>query len=425
MGEALRRHVEDHYGIAAVVPRWEALFDELAEERERRPVPRPDVFPSFLQGGFECSTHRRGNGERLDMIAAVGHDANAEADYAALARRGLATVRDGLRWHRIETSPGRYDWSSVLPMARAARRVGTRVIWDLLHYGWPDDLDPWRPAFVDRFARFAGAAARVMRSETDGAVFYCPVNEISFLSWGGGDVGYLNPFARGRGFELKAQLARAAIAAMEAILRVDPRARFVHAEPAINIVCDTANPHDRARADAVNQHQYQAWDMLAGRLWPQLGGEERYLDVLGANYYHDNQWLLDGPPIRGEHPRKKPFRKLLAETYARYGRPILIAETGIEGDRRADWLAAMGAEVRAAMRAGVPVEGICLYPIVNHPGWDDGRYCENGLFHAAVADGRRGAYEPLDREIARQRALFEAMFREGEGTGRPLLRASG
>ncbi|PII37648.1 hypothetical protein T190_31055 [Sinorhizobium meliloti CCBAU 01290] len=60
--------------------------------------------------------------------------------------------------------------------------------------------------------------------------FYSPVNEISFFSWGGGDAGYLNPFANGRGFELKVQLARASIEAMEAILAVDPRARFVHCD---------------------------------------------------------------------------------------------------------------------------------------------------------------------------------------------------
>ena len=43
-------------------------------------------------------------------------------------------------------STGRYDWSSFLPMLRAARETGTQVLWDLLHYGWPDDLDIWRPA---------------------------------------------------------------------------------------------------------------------------------------------------------------------------------------------------------------------------------------------------------------------------------------
>jgi hypothetical protein len=44
------------------------------------------------------------------------------------------------------------------------------------------------------------------------------------------------PFATGRGPELKRQLARAAIAAIEAVRSVDSRARFVQAEPLINVV---------------------------------------------------------------------------------------------------------------------------------------------------------------------------------------------
>jgi hypothetical protein len=41
-------------------------------------------------------------------------------------RHGLLTVRDGLRWHLIEREPGRYDWSSWLPMLEAAPRPASR-----------------------------------------------------------------------------------------------------------------------------------------------------------------------------------------------------------------------------------------------------------------------------------------------------------
>jgi hypothetical protein len=55
--------------------------------------------------------------------------------------------------------------------------------------------------------------------------------------------------------------------------------------------------------------------------------------------------------------------------YTRYRRPLFVAETGVEADRRPAWLAYVGAEARAAMRAGVPLAGLCWYPIVSHPGW--------------------------------------------------------
>src|SRR5690606_27821408 len=105
----------------------------------------------------------------------TGHDRWAAEDYAALQRHGIRTVRDGLRWHLIERLPGEYDWSSVLPQLRAANACGTQVIWDLCHYGWPEGLDIWRPRFVERFARFAAAAARLVREESDAVPFYAPI----------------------------------------------------------------------------------------------------------------------------------------------------------------------------------------------------------------------------------------------------------
>lgn len=405
LGQALRHHVETHYAVEAVVPQWQKLFDDVIRENTR-PAPEPRLFRSFLQGGFECSTHMRrdpkkpGAFERLDVIASIGHDTNAANDYRQLAEHGIRTMRDGVRWHLVEQSPGQYDWSSLVPMLQAARKTGTQVIWDLLHYGWPADIVIWSPEFASRFARFAREAARVIRAETDGPVFLCPVNEISFFSWGGGDVGYLNPFAHGRGFELKTQLARASIMAMEAILADDPTTRFVHCDPMISIVNDPARPADAAHAGGHHESQFQAWDMLSGHIWPQLGGRPELLDVIGVNYYFNNQWIHGGPPIDTDHSLYIPLHQLLAEIHARYGRPILIAETGIEGDRRADWFRYVAQEVATARARGVPVEGICLYPVANHPGWDDDRDCPNGLLSAQVVGGRRSVHAPLAEALA-------------------------
>ncbi|WFS01529.1 glycosyltransferase [Rhizobium tumorigenes] len=397
-GSALRRKVEETYSVATVIPQWERLFAEVLAER--RPASPTGLFKSFLQGGFECSTHRlkpqegEGEGRRLDMIEAIEHDRYAEQDYRQLARCGIRTVRDGFRWHLIDRHGG-YDWSSIRPMVRAAVATDTQVIWDLLHYGLPDDVDIWSPAFVDRFARFARECAHIVREETAEIPFYCPVNEISFFSWGGGDAGYLNPFAHGRGFELKVQLARAAIAAMDAILAVDSRARFVHCDPIINVVTDPSRPWDAGVAGGHHQSQFQGWDLLSGRIWPQIGGDERYLDIIGVNYYFNNQWIHGGPPIDQGNQLYKPLSKLLAETYARYGRPILIAETGIENDRRASWFRYVSEEARRALQLGVPLEGLCLYPVVDHPGWDDGRYCHNGLLSSHVTSAGRLVHQPL------------------------------
>lgn len=389
------------------------------------------VFQSYWIGGFECSTHRlprrkamgRFAGQRLDLIASTRHDEFARQDYERLQQTGIRTARDGVRWHLIEKTPFRYDFSSLVPMLRAARETQTQVIWDFLHYGWPDGLNIWSAAFVDRFARFARATAQVILEETGGPLFVTPANEISFVAWGGGDAGFLNPFAKRRGPELKAQLVRAAIAATEAVREVDPSSRIVHAEPLIHIAADPDYPDEAPAAEGYRQSQFQAWDMIGGRLCPELGGRPEYLDILGGNYYSNNQWIHqepDLPPSRRRkdvllpptHPLHRPVREMLREVYERYRRPIFIAETGIEGDARPSWLRYIGQEARAAAAAGVQLEGVCLYPIIDYPGWGDDRHCHSGLWGYADDEGRREIHEPMAEELAHQQLLWETQRRD-------------
>jgi hypothetical protein len=379
-------------------------------------LPRAPLFQSFFAGGFECSTHRLRNDRRLDLVAATHHDQFALADYQRLKKENLRVAREGLRWHLVESTRSQYDFSTALPIVRAARATGTQVIWDLCHFGWPDHLDIFKPDFVAALAAYGTAFAKWLRSETDGQGFFVPVNEISYFSWAAGDEGSIFPFATGRGFELKTQLVRAAIAAMDAIWSVMPEARFVHVDPIIHVVAALKRPEDKPAAEAYRLSQFQSWDMLSGRLWPELGGHEKYLDIVGANFYPHNQWFynLKGfqrirrfTPVSRRHPAYRPFREMLGELYERYHRPMIIAETGSENRIRAGWLRYICSETRAAIEAGVPVHGMCLYPILNHPGWNDNRHCHNGLWDYPDANGDRKIYEPLARELEHWQKVFE------------------
>lgn len=362
-------------------------------------------FRSFFMGGFECSTHRMPGGRRLDMVAATAHDKFAAADYARLRSVGMQTAREGIRWHLIEQRRGRYDFSSALPMVRAARDAGVQVIWDLCHYGWPDWLDIFKPEFVRRFADLARAFVRLLSDETDDVPFITPINEISFFAWASGDVAAFFPFGKGRGDELKDQLVRASIEGIEAAWDVNPRTRIAAIDPLINVVPNPARPQDAEAAHGHNRAQFAAWDMLCGSLKPELGGAGKYLDIIGVNYYVHNQWFFPGGHnmmIDRNHPFYRPLWRMLRDVYERYRRPIFIAETGIEDEARPEWLRYIGREVRTAIRKGVPVEGICLYPVVNHPGWADDRHCHNGLWDYANPAGDREIYLPLAKELRRQ-----------------------
>ena len=50
------------------------------------------AFASFLQAGFECSSHRRRDGVRLDLIRATGHDKHVLQDYRSCANLGFRTL---------------------------------------------------------------------------------------------------------------------------------------------------------------------------------------------------------------------------------------------------------------------------------------------------------------------------------------------
>ena len=61
-------------------------------------------------GGFESACHVNEAGVRLDMLRATQHDRFVVEDYRALVGMRIATVRDTIRWHRVEAIPHTYDW---------------------------------------------------------------------------------------------------------------------------------------------------------------------------------------------------------------------------------------------------------------------------------------------------------------------------
>ncbi len=361
----------------------------------------PSHFKSFLQAGFECSTHKLMTGRRLDIVASSGHDRFVRQDYGRLAEFGIQTVREGIRWPQIESIAGHLDFSTVLPMLCAAQEDNIEIVWDLLHFGWPDYLNIFDHEWVEAFARLAHGFACLLKARGAETPYIAAVNEISFQSWAGGDVAYLNPFEHNRGGELKRQLVRGAVAATDAFRSVIPGALMVSPEPVIHIVGNPKLPGDAEKAEAYRLSMFEAWDMLTGRVHRDLGGTESHLDLIGVNFYDRNQWWNFGRTIHRGEPEYRPFHLILKEVYERYGRPLFVSETGTEGDARPDWFAYITEEVARARNSGVPVEGICLYPIVNHPGWIDDRHCHNGLWDYTDVTGNRQIYRPLAEEIRR------------------------
>lgn len=376
------------------------------------------MFESFFLAGFEGSTGYNSRGQWFDQVAATGHEARADADYADIAAAGLLAARESVRWPLVDRGGGRHDFSSLDPFLEAARRHGVDVIWDLFHYGYPRDLDPLGNGFAERFADYCYAAARHVEVRSEGTCYFTPVNEPSFLAYAGGHAGLFAPHLTGRGEALKIALCRAAIAGIEAIWAASQGARIVNVDP----LCHVATPVDRPEQQEAVEHfnnsvVFESLDMLAGRLNPELGGSPAHLDIVGVNYYWTNQWewgaapLADGriPPLADDDPRRLPLSRLIRGVWRRYHHDILITETAHVGERRGDWLREVARQSEILLREGVPLRGVCLYPILGMPEWHEPEvWTPMGLWDPLCQHepaGPRIACRPMMEALAEARHL--------------------
>ena len=320
------------------------------------------------------------------------HATLAYDDYLLLNDFDIRTVRESVGWRLVEKD-GRFDFSSIEARVRAAEELGLQVIWTLCHYGWPDDVDVYSAAFIDRFASYCYHVVKYLESRsTQHAVnIYSPINEISFASWASAQIGFLRLDLRGDdGTELKRQLVRATLKSCKVIWEINPSARILHCDPLIHVIAPDDRPDLGDYAAMQRESQFEAWDMLCGRREPELGGAPRFLDLVGVNYYHSNQWQTDGNVIHNlwwhlDHPYRVPLYSLLMEVQDRYRRPILLAETSHVGSGRGAWIKEVAREAVIAQQRGVDLHGICLYPIVDRPDWDDPHHWhKSGLWEVNI-----------------------------------------
>jgi beta-glucosidase/6-phospho-beta-glucosidase/beta-galactosidase len=373
------------------------------------------IFPTFFLSGFECSTFRWKDGRRRDLVAETRHREQAMEDYRMLRDLGIAVAREGVPWPMVDGGGGRYDFSTIAPMVEAMRATRITPIWDLCHYGYPDGLDPFAEAFAQRFADYCRACARHVSGLLPGPHFFTPINEITFFAFAGGEWGWVAPYCKTRveRERFRVALCKASIAGVKAIREVIPDARMVHVDPLVQVVAPLDRP-DQQEAAAHETHvdTFLAWDILCGKAHPELGGSPEVLDIVGANNYSFGQmeYRESGPhaALPPGHPGILPLCTLLQRIWARYQRPMVVAETSGMGGGRPDWLRDVMTESLAAVKQGMQLHGICLFPGVDMPDWHTGQWLHNGICDLEECEGglRRVPHQPYVDELRRwQKAL--------------------
>ncbi len=334
-------------------------------------------FKSFWMAGYECADHLNNTRNRVDLAKTTGHLDRLKKDYEDLSLFNITTVREGIRWSQVEKTPYKYDFNTVKMMLQCAKSSGIQQVWDVCHFGFPDDLDPLHPDFTKRFVSLCAAFTQFYKNTCpDQTLIVTPINEVSFLSWLGGDVRGTSPFRTESGFQVKYKLMEAYIQSIYKMKEIDPTIRILTTEPLVNIIPPLRATKEKLQEAAMaHNNQYQAVDMLAGHLNPELGGSPELLDLLGFNYYYNNQWAIGFSETldwknKTNDLRWRSFSSLMTEAYERYKKPVVLAETSHFGVERPLWIKIIAKECKKLLEQNIPLYGICIYPIIDRPDWD-------------------------------------------------------
>lgn len=330
---------------------------------------------------------------------------------------GIKHMRYSIPWHYVESARGRYDWSVADERIAYCHELGIELMLDVMHFGtprwlsqavgdpeFPEALEQWTEALVSRY-RCVSA--------------WCPVNEPLVTSLFSGDIGLWPPHSRKwRGyFPVLSRVALATSRSIRAIRRVQPEA--------VVLLCDAADhfkTRDASLADEVHRRNLRRFlliDLISGRFdrhhplydWAHsygltdldldwLRSHPQMPDVIGLDYYAHSDWQLE----RSEHGLRQRrsespagLYKIARDYFARFGRPMMLTETSIEGKpiNRQVWLERIVDDIHRLREDGVPLLGMVWWPLLDHLDWDGalthriGKLHQVGLYKLVrQADGR-------------------------------------
>ncbi len=331
----------------------------------------------------------------LDEHHLTEHNLRWREDLTALKELGATAVRYGVSWPTVHVGPDTFDWNEldeIIPFA--VGQLGLTVVADLVHYGTPRWLtqsftDPRYPAAI---ATFAAAFAERYR---DHVRHFTPLNEPVTTASFCGLRGVWPPALTGWDgwVAVAVPMALGMVQTTHAIRRVQSDAVIVHVEAATLV--DTDDPALQEQASLLRAIGWLPTDLLLGRvdhehpMWSWLldqGAAEtdlEYLiahaaapDVIGVNYYPDltprRLEEVEGHVVQVSYDRGVAgLREAIMGFASRYGLPLAITETSIEGDDgvRERWLRQSVDAARQLVSEGIDLRGYTWWPLFDFVDW--------------------------------------------------------
>jgi beta-glucosidase/6-phospho-beta-glucosidase/beta-galactosidase len=337
----------------------------------------------------------RHGGQRLDEYELTGHLEQWREDLARAGATGASAIRYGLPWHRVNPAPGVFDWEwADQVIGHLAGDAGLRIILDLVHYGTPAWLAGSfaDPGYAAAAAEYAAAVASRYRGVISA---YTPLNEPLVTASFCGLRGVWPPYLSGdHGWATVATAVAAGVqASVRAIRDADPSAEIVHVE-AVQAY-RTLDPSLAGEVRMQERRSELPTQLILGQVGPddpmwawltgngvndadlrRLASEAVSPDVIGLNYYPELSCRelvrLDGTVAHVAYDGGiGRLEQILRHWHARYGRPLMITETAVEGsaDKKRAWLDELVAGVRRLRGDGVQVQGLTWWPLVDFVDW--------------------------------------------------------
>lgn len=392
-------------------------------------------------GGIEdtCVYPAPGAGmEPLDEYELTEHTQHWRADLAAVRELGATSIRYGVNWPLVHTARDEFDWTMLDErFAYATSELGLTVIADLVHYGTPTWLtDSFAdPEYPDAVAAFAGAFAARYRGVVD---HITPLNEPLTTASFCGLRGVWPPALTGWNGWTTVVLAMVTgiSRSIAAIRTANPDAVIVHVEAAslyqtlATELEDHASqleslgmlPTDLLLGRVDSSHELFGWLLENGATAAALDSLRFGLpsiDILGVNYYPDlsprTLTEVDGVVSQiATNLGEAGLATSLARFAERYGLPMLITETSIEGDdeTRTAWLEDSVRRVAELRADGMDVRGYTWWPIMDFVDW------------SYASAGRNVEEFAVDEAILAARSVSSATL-TGTAKKTPFLRRMG
>jgi beta-glucosidase/6-phospho-beta-glucosidase/beta-galactosidase/glycosyltransferase involved in cell wall biosynthesis len=361
---------------------------------------------------------------------------------------GLRRLRYAIPWHYIERTRSRYDWSIPDERLALCAELGIQPVLDIMHFGTPLWLRQavGDPEFPEALEQLASELVRRYRGCVN---VWCPVNEPLVTSLFSGDFGFWPPHSRQWSgyFPILSRVAQATSRAIRAIRAEQPEA--------IVLLCDAADhfqslePELKDEVALRNLRRFLLLDLIAGRVnakhplfeWVRSFGladldldwfstHPRLPDAIGLDYYSHSDWQLESGE-RGIRQKTAESPVGLAgvanDYYQRYGLPMLVTETSIDGPpiNREVWLNRAVEDVRRLRADGVPLLGLFWWPLFDHLDWDGALTHRIGKLHQVglykLVKNSAGEFERVATGIADR---FAELAAKGDADVGPLVRVA-